>query len=144
MKKIPLISFLFCAIIGLVLIGCEQPEPGPDPEQSDITIGHVPVIPVEGGTFEVDIQYNTEFTVEVEESAQSWNEWSCVEYHEENGTLRLVFNGAYRPSQNSMIRDNLEYFNAPSRWAIYKRIMELSGESYSFETFLDYDKVNRL
>ena len=23
--------------------------------------------------------------------------------------------------------DNVEYYNAPSRWAIYKRIMELSG-----------------
>ena len=51
--------------------------------------------------------------------------------------------GAWRPSLNSMMRDNYEYFNAPSRWAIYKRIMELSGESYSFESFLQYDAVNR-
>ena len=51
--------------------------------------------------------------------------------------------GAYRPSENSMMRDNLEYFNAPSRLAIYKRIMELSGEGYSFEKFLEYDAVNR-
>ncbi len=51
--------------------------------------------------------------------------------------------GAWRPSLNSMMRHNYEYFNAPSRWAIYKRIMELSGESYSFESFLQYDAVNR-
>lgn len=51
--------------------------------------------------------------------------------------------GVWRPSQNSMMRENYEYFNAPSRWAIYKRIMELSGESYSFESFLEYDAVNR-
>ena len=31
----------------------------------------------------------------------------------------------------------------PSRWAIYKRIMELSGEEASFEKFLEYDAVNR-
>jgi hypothetical protein len=34
-------------------------------------------------------------------------------------------------------------FNAPSRAAIYKRVMELSGEDYSFEKFLEYDAVNR-
>ncbi len=52
-------------------------------------------------------------------------------------------NGVYRPSQNSMMNKNLERFNAPSRWAIYKRIMELSGETASFEKFLEYDVVNR-
>ena len=42
-----------------------------------------------------------------------------------------------------MMNMNLERFNAPSRWAIYKRIMELSGETASFEKFLEYDAVNR-
>ena len=51
--------------------------------------------------------------------------------------------GVWRPSADSMMYENAEYFNAPSRWAIYKRIMELSGEEYSFETFLEYDAVNR-
>jgi thiol-disulfide isomerase/thioredoxin len=51
--------------------------------------------------------------------------------------------GVYRPSLNSMMNQDVEFFNAPSRWAIYKRIMELSGEEYSFETFLEYDAVNR-
>lgn len=55
----------------------------------------------------------------------------------------LYTKGAYRPTVNSMMRENMEYFNAPSRWAIYKRIMERSGESYSFEQFLEYDAVNR-
>ena len=51
--------------------------------------------------------------------------------------------GVYRPSVNSMMRENMEYFNAPSRWAIYKRIMELSGETPSFSKFLEYDAINR-
>ncbi|MBR1926296.1 MAG: Ig-like domain-containing protein [Bacteroidales bacterium] len=55
----------------------------------------------------------------------------------------LYEKGAWRPSVNSMMRENAEYFNAPSRWAIYKRIMELSGEEASFEKFLEYDAVNR-
>lgn len=55
----------------------------------------------------------------------------------------LYQKGVYRPSENSMMRDEFEFFNAPSRWAIYKRIMELSGEEASFEKFLAYDEVNR-
>ena len=55
----------------------------------------------------------------------------------------LYMKGAYRPSENSMMRANEEYYNAPSRWAIYKRIMELSGEEASFDKFLEYDAVNR-
>ena len=51
--------------------------------------------------------------------------------------------GIYRPSEDSMMNRNLHWFNAPSRWAIYKRIMELSGEAASFEKFLEYDAVNR-
>jgi hypothetical protein len=37
----------------------------------------------------------------------------------------------------------MEYFNAPSRWAIYQQIMKRSGEEYSFDKFLEYDAVNR-
>jgi hypothetical protein len=52
--------------------------------------------------------------------------------------------GAYRPSDDSIMNEQVEdTYNAPSRWAIYKRIMELSGESCSFEGFLEYDAVSR-
>ncbi|MBO4768642.1 MAG: hypothetical protein J5495_03805, partial [Bacteroidales bacterium] len=54
-----------------------------------------------------------------------------------------VTKGVFRPSPNSMMNQNQEYFNAPSRWAIYKRIMEQSGETASFDKFLEYDSVNR-
>ena len=54
---------------------------------------------------------------------------------------------AYRPSEDSMMKSSTisgqgSVYNAPSREAIYKRIMELSGEDYSFEKFLEYDKIN--
>ena len=55
----------------------------------------------------------------------------------------LYSKGAYRPTEHSMMNDHYEYFNAPSRWAIYKRIRELSGEEASFDKFLEYDAVNR-
>lgn len=54
--------------------------------------------------------------------------------------------GAYRPSENSMMRYNDRPFNAPSREAIYKRIMQRSeGESwtYDYEEFVKYDEINR-
>ncbi|MBR5735575.1 MAG: hypothetical protein IKX60_02115 [Bacteroidales bacterium] len=49
----------------------------------------------------------------------------------------------WRPSEDSMMNQEAEYYNAPSRWAIYQRIMKLSGEECSFEKFLEYDEVNR-
>ena len=51
--------------------------------------------------------------------------------------------GVYKPSESSMMNENMDYFNAPSRWAIYQRIMKLSGESCTFSKFLEYDAVNR-
>ena len=50
--------------------------------------------------------------------------------------------GAYRPTRQSIMRHNIEGFNAPSRWGIYMNIMKAAGEEYSFESFLEYDKKN--
>lgn len=50
--------------------------------------------------------------------------------------------GVFRPSENSVMNSDKTQFNAPSRWAIYQAIMEWSGEAYSFDTFLQYDRVN--
>lgn len=50
--------------------------------------------------------------------------------------------GAYRPTENSMMRYNDTPFNAPSREAIYKRVMkESEGDSwtYDYETFVAFD-----
>lgn len=55
--------------------------------------------------------------------------------------------GAYRPTDNSMMRYNIPWFNAPSREAIYKAIMTLSEGAewkYSFEEFATYDGINRV
>lgn len=54
--------------------------------------------------------------------------------------------GAYRPTDNSIMRYNYGGFNAPSREAIYYRIHKLAyGESweYDYEEFVGYDSVNR-
>lgn len=54
--------------------------------------------------------------------------------------------GAYRPTENSMMRFNDSPFNAPSREQIYKTIMRMSegsNWSYNYEEFVQYDAVNR-
>lgn len=51
--------------------------------------------------------------------------------------------GAWRPAPNSIMRFNTDGFNAPSRFAIYKRIIELSeGRSASFDEFATFDAKN--
>ena len=62
----------------------------------------------------------------------------------EGGAAYCTF-GIYRPTDYSIMHGTNSYnedFNAPSRWAIYQRIMQLAGEEYSFESFLEYDKKN--
>ncbi len=51
--------------------------------------------------------------------------------------------GVYRPSYNSIMRNHLDGFNAPSRHEIYKLIMEHSGDTYSYDKFVEYDAINR-
>lgn len=58
----------------------------------------------------------------------------------------LAGKGCYRPTENSMMRYNDSGFNAPSREAIYKRVMKLSeGDSwtYDFEKFVEFDTPAR-
>lgn len=50
--------------------------------------------------------------------------------------------GVWRPEKNSCMNHNIPYFNAPSRWAIVKRIMELAGKTpYTFSDFVRQDEV---
>lgn len=58
------------------------------------------------------------------------------------GALTYQF-GAYRPSENSIMRYNTGGFNAPSRYEIYRRIMEYSGGVPSYEDFVECDARNR-
>jgi hypothetical protein len=53
--------------------------------------------------------------------------------------------GIWRPEQWSIMVDNTGngiYYNAQSRLLIYKRILLCAGESFSFDSFLEYDKIN--
>ena len=53
--------------------------------------------------------------------------------------------GIYRPTTGGMMQNNNGVFNAPSRHAIYHRIIKESegAGAYSWDKFLEYDKINR-
>lgn len=54
--------------------------------------------------------------------------------------------GVWRSTENSIMRYNRGYFNAPSREAIYKKIMRFSeGDSwtYDYEKFVEFDAKGR-
>ena len=54
--------------------------------------------------------------------------------------------GVWRSTENSIMRYNRGHFNAPSREAIYKKIMRFSeGDSwtYDYETFVEFDAKGR-
>ena len=56
------------------------------------------------------------------------------------------FSGVYRPTWNSMMRYNDIPFNAPSREAIYKYVMQESegpAWQYDYETFVKFDEKGR-
>lgn len=50
--------------------------------------------------------------------------------------------GVWRPTYESCMNGMYGNFNAPSRYAIYKKIMERSGESWSWASFKAYDQKN--
>lgn len=55
------------------------------------------------------------------------------------------WSGAYRPTNESMMRSNTHGFNAPSREAIYKRVMQLAygdGWTYDYEEFVAFDQAH--
>jgi hypothetical protein len=51
--------------------------------------------------------------------------------------------GIWRPEHNSCMNNNVLYFNAPSRWAMVRRIMALSGKDpdYTAAEFMEDDVI---
>jgi len=54
------------------------------------------------------------------------------------------YKGAYRPSEESMMRSNDAPFNAPSRQAIYNQVMKLGlGYTPEYSEFVAFDKAHK-
>ena len=54
------------------------------------------------------------------------------------------FKGVYRPSEESMMRSNDAPFNAPSRQAIYNKVMKMAlGRTPTYEEFVEFDNNHK-
>jgi len=54
------------------------------------------------------------------------------------------FKGVYRPTEGSMMNQNDAPFNAPSRQAIYNKVMELGlGTTPTYEEFVEFDRQHK-
>ena len=97
------------------------------------------------GTFE----YYQNLSITNDPSQVPWNAFfELPEYSELVGVFEgggeYYATGIWRSSETSVMRETYltTKFNAVCRHIIYKKIMELSGEEYSWEAFLEYDKKN--
>lgn len=76
-----------------------------------------------------------------------WNLFIGMTGYEDVGYVEGAYNyasGVYRPTTGGMMQDNVGVFNAPSRRAIYQRIIRQTEgyDAYSDAKFLEYDKKN--
>lgn len=74
--------------------------------------------------------------------------WKHLIYHEKYAPYVDVYEGGYRHArgfyrseENSVMSNYIPYFNTISRESIVKRIMKICGESYSFDKFVEKDKI---
>jgi hypothetical protein len=53
------------------------------------------------------------------------------------------YGGVYRPTDDSIMRNNTDQFNAPSRELIYRRTMMIANDgnfNYNYDDFVAFDK----
>lgn len=74
--------------------------------------------------------------------------WSHLIFHDKYNQIVDIYEGGfmhnrgvYRSEQNSCMNNDIPYYSTVSREAIVKRIMQCSGETYSFEAFVDKDVI---
>ena len=87
---------------------------------------------------------NVDFTTDT--STVLWHEFLADSRYADEGLGifeggATFWTGVYRPSENSMMRFNDTPFNAPSRQALYKRVMRdgLGNADVSYEDFVQFD-----
>jgi hypothetical protein len=74
----------------------------------------------------------------------SWKDFAGLSKYNMVGTFegaRSYGKGIWKPEYNSCMNDNIPYYNAPTRWAIVRRIMRLAGINYSFSQFIQDDRI---
>lgn len=74
--------------------------------------------------------------------------WSHLIFHEKYRNVVDIFEGGYmhsrgvyRSEQNSCMNNDIPYYSTISRESIVKRIMAYAGEEYSFDAFVENDRI---
>ena len=118
-------------------------------EKKVIQVGDVMTIPAEGGTFSVDVQYNTDVVVEVESAAQSWITFVAVRALQ-SGKLEFQFteNSSTDPRQGTVtVKDKngkvspitLTFAQEEKKVIAVGDVMEIPAEGGTFEVDVQYN-----
>ena len=114
-------------------------------------MGTVPQDYIDGSNYKVPYGWwkNGDFTNDY--NSVKWRRFLFDERYQYDGLgcfegAFTYWKGAWRPTDTSIMRYNVDGFNAPSREAIWYRMHKLAyGDSwsYDYEEFVAYDAVNR-
>ena len=77
-----------------------------------------------------------------QQSESPWSQFIGVQGYSHVGMFEGGYyykQGIWRPEQISCMEDNRLYYNSPSRYFIVERIMQIAGEEFSMEKFLEKD-----
>ncbi|MBP5217584.1 MAG: hypothetical protein J6Z47_01375, partial [Bacteroidales bacterium] len=118
-------------------------------EKKVLTVGDVMTIPAEGGTFSVDVQYNTDVVVEVESAAQSWIHFVAVRALT-SGKLEFSFDANPNPDVRTgkvTVRDKngkvapttLVFTQAEKKVIAIVDVMEIPAEGGTFAVDVQYN-----
>ena len=94
---------------------------------------------------DLDNMHKIGFYLNVSYRTDSGSPWHDLVGYDGTGYYEGAWNcptGMYRPSESSVMLNNKGKYNAPSRRAIYKRIMLQTGGIYSDAAFKNYDYIN--
>ncbi|MBP5218918.1 MAG: leucine-rich repeat protein, partial [Bacteroidales bacterium] len=118
-------------------------------EKKVIAVGDVMEIPAEGGTFAVDVQYNTDIVVEVESTAQSWIHFVAVRALT-SGKLEFSFDANPNPDVRTgkvTVKDKngkvapttLIFTQAEKKVIAVGDVMEIPAEGGTFAVDVQYN-----
>ena len=88
--------------------------------------------------------FNMGFNLSLDPTDVPWQHFIGLPGYEMVGMYEGGFfftEGVWRSEQNSVMNDNMPYFNAIQRELIVRRILETAGITFCFEKFLERDRI---
>jgi hypothetical protein len=92
-----------------------------------------------GGYVNVDVYSDVSQTLWAQYAEDERFSYECIGAYQGGYTYK---SGVYRPTQTSIMNDNVGIFNAPSRAQIYRRVMSIAHDwnwTFNYETFVSFD-----